>query len=235
MQRVFLSAVLGVALLSSITLPAMATPAYRTVSRDIATQNTVDVQVGQGRSTAIDFSQANEHITYVLLADPSRVVYTANAPIESGQASTLFLRPIEPLEFPGATQTSITNLSVQTVDAAGQQRLYSFNIYHVEQPEAMGIVISPEQPQRPAPEPSPSLDSLDPDTIERGLAVAIEQGYTSADDPIVSAVRKMLSLVRDDRLTLTQAARSTQVPGSVVIALNRLGNQVDRLLTLPSS
>lgn len=103
MQRVFLSTVLGVVLLSSLSLPAIATPTYQTVSRDTATQSEVDVQVEQGRSTAIDFSQTNERIIYVLLADPSRVVYTANAPIEAGQASTLFLRPIDPLEFPGAT------------------------------------------------------------------------------------------------------------------------------------
>lgn len=229
MQRVLLSAVLGVVLLSPMALPAMATPAYRTIDRDTAIQNEVDVQVGQGRSTAIDFSQTNEHITYVLLADPSRVVYTANAPIESGQASTLFLRPIEPLEFPGATQTSITNLSIQTIDAAGQQRLYSFNIHHVEQPESVGIVISPEQLQRPTPEPSPSLDSLDPDMIERGLAFAIEQGYTSADDPIVPAVREMLVLVRDGHLTLTEAAHSMGVPNSVLVALNHLGNEVNQV------
>lgn len=113
---------------------------------------------------------------------------------------------------------------MQTIDAAGQQRLYNFNIHHVEQPEAVGIVISPEQLQRPSPEPSPSLDSLDPDTIERGLAFAIEQGYTSANDPIVPAIREMLALVRDDRLTLTEAAHLAQVSVSVVIALNRLGN-----------
>jgi hypothetical protein len=72
----------------------MAVPAYQVISREAAMQSAVEVQAEPGRSTAIDFSQAHERITYVLLADPSRLVYAANAPIASRQANTLFLRPI---------------------------------------------------------------------------------------------------------------------------------------------
>jgi hypothetical protein len=93
MKRIFVSAVLSLNLMSSVALPVMAAPAYQVISRDVARLSTVDVQVGPGRATAIDFSQAHERITYVLLADPSRLVYAANASITSGQANTLFLRP----------------------------------------------------------------------------------------------------------------------------------------------
>ena len=76
MKRIFVGAVLGLSLMSLIPLPAMAASAYRVINRDAAMQSAVEVQVGPGRSTAIDFSQAHERITYVLLADPSRLVYT---------------------------------------------------------------------------------------------------------------------------------------------------------------
>ncbi len=225
MRRAFASIVLSVTLMSPMTLPAMATSAYRVISRDRAVQSEIDIQVGSGRATAIDFSQTNERITYVLLADPSRLVYSANAPIESGQANTLFLRPIRPLTFPGATTTRVTNLIAQTIDQAGQQRLYTFNVHHVENPQYVGVLISPSQVQQPHPNLQPDLSSLNLDKVERGLEIAIRQGYTSADDPIVARVRKMLSLVRGEHLSITQAANSAQVPITVLMALERLGTQ----------
>ncbi|MBW4475151.1 MAG: hypothetical protein KME45_32940 [Stenomitos rutilans HA7619-LM2] len=223
MKRIFVGAVLSFSLMSPITLSAMAAPAYRVISRDVARLSTVDVQVGPGRATAIDFSQAHEHITYVLLADPSRLVYAANASIDSGQANTLFLRPIRPLKFPGATTTSITNLSVQTLDQAGQQRLYNFNVYHVAQPQYVGVMLSPYQVQPPLTNLQPAFGLLHIDRIEQGLELAIRQGYTPATDPIVARIKTMLTLVRGNRLTIAQAATSAQVPINVLKALERLG------------
>lgn len=86
------------------------------------------VKVWAGRTTAIDFSPMNQKITSVVLADPSRIVYTADVPIQSGQASTLFLRQTEPIKFPGATSSTHTNLLVKTRDRQGNQRLHSFDI-----------------------------------------------------------------------------------------------------------
>lgn len=220
MKRIFVSAVLSLNLMSPVALPVMAAPAYRVISRDAAMQSAVEVQVGPGRATAIDFSQAHERITYVLLADPSRLVYAANALIDSGQANTLFLRPIRPLTFPGATTTSITNLSVQTIDQAGQQRLYNFNIHHVAQPQYMGVVLSPDRSQPRHSHLQQEFSSL---RVEQGLELAIRQGYTSATDPIVARVQQLLSLVRRDHLSIAQAAKAAQVPLTVLKALERLG------------
>ena len=223
MKQIFVSAVLSLNLMSPVALPVMAAPAYQVISRDAAMQSAVEVQVGPGRSTAIDFSQAHERITYVLLADPSRLVYAANASIDSGQANTLFLRPIRPLKFPGATTTSITNLSVQTLDQAGQQRLYNFNIHHVAQPQYMGVVLSPDRSQPRHSHLQQEFSSLLLDRVEQGLELAIRQGYTSATDPIVARVQQLLSLVRRDHLSIAQAAKAAQVPLTVLKALERLG------------
>jgi hypothetical protein len=78
----------------------------------------VQVQVAPGRATPISFSQTDETITYILLADTSRLVHSTDAELETGRAKTVFLRVIQPLRFPGATTTPVTNLMVQTVDSS---------------------------------------------------------------------------------------------------------------------
>lgn len=98
------------------------------VSPKTTNQQPVTVKVLSGRATAIDFSSTKQRITSVVLADSSRLVYNADAPIESGQATTLFLKQIQPLKFPGATTANVTNLFIKTVDSQGRQKLYVFNV-----------------------------------------------------------------------------------------------------------
>lgn len=73
-----------------------------------------NVQVWAGRATAIDFSRIGERITQIFLADPSRLTYTTDVPMDSGMASTVFLRQISPLNFPNLTKAYVTNLFVKT-------------------------------------------------------------------------------------------------------------------------
>ena len=197
-------------------------PAYQAIGRETAAQNIVDVQVAPGRSTPIDFSQTDETITYVLLADPSRVVYTTNAELKSGQAQTLFLRAIEPLTFPGATRTEITNLSVQTIDSAGQQHLYTFNIILIAStPHYVGISVLPDVAGRQ----TLSLDgdrTATLDDVETGLKLSIRRGYTNSNDPVVLGVRQLLILARKENITIEQAATTTNVPLSIVVELAKM-------------
>ena len=122
-------------ILFGVTIPVVyaqaQTPAYRLIERDMATSNRIQVQVTPGRATPISFTQTDEAIAYILVADPSRLVYTTDTDLKSGSATTIFLRAIQPLKFPGATTTTITNLLVQTVDQARQKRLYNFDIVPV--------------------------------------------------------------------------------------------------------
>ncbi|MFN6456107.1 MAG: hypothetical protein RM022_028470 [Nostoc sp. EfeVER01] len=122
-------------ILFGVTIPVVyaqaQTPAYRLIERDMATSNRIQVQVTPGRATPINFTQTDEAIAYILVADPSRLVYTTDTDLKSGRATTIFLRAIQPLKFPGATTTAITNLLVQTVDKTGQKRLYNFDIVPV--------------------------------------------------------------------------------------------------------
>lgn len=122
-------------ILFGVTIPIVQaqaqTPAYRLIERDMAANNRIQVQITPGRATPISFTQTDEAIAYILVADPSRLVYTTDTDLKSGRATTIFLRPIQPLKFPGATTTAITNLLVQTVDKTGQKRLYNFDIVPV--------------------------------------------------------------------------------------------------------
>jgi hypothetical protein len=99
------------------SIAAAQTPAYKVVGQDAALATTTNVPVWAGRSTAIDFSQTGEIITYIGIADPSRAVYNTDADITTNQARTVFIRVIEPLRFPGATTTLITNLSIKTLSS----------------------------------------------------------------------------------------------------------------------
>ena len=214
----------------NVTPPA-SPPAYRVIARERATTTQTLLELETGRSTAIDFSPTQERILFVKLADPSRTTYVANKPIESGQATTLFLTPIQTLTFPGATTNAVTTLLVQTVDAANNQRLYSFNLQPIEVARYTGIVITPVQ-KRPAVKRlrsklvavAPQIDpaTLDIERIEKGLTVALDKGYTPESDPIVAKVRRVIASVQVGQ-SISTAAILAQVPLDVLAALDKLG------------
>lgn len=166
----------------------------------------------------------------MLIADPSRVVYTTNAELESGQAKTLFLRTIQALNFPGATRTQITNLSVQTVDSTGQQRLYNFSIVPVvATPRYIGVsIVNAVAGQQTLMVNGNRTATLS--DIETGLRIAIQRGYTDRNDPIVLGVQQLLTLVRNDNVTIQDAAATVNVPLAVISELARIALD-ERLLT----
>jgi hypothetical protein len=191
---------------------------YQTIGREAATMGSVQLQIAPGRMTTIQF-QSDEIMTAVIIADPSRLVYTASAELGSPQAKSLFLRRIEPLDFPGATTTWVTNLMVQTVDPAGQQRLYNFDITPVsEAPQFVGVTIVPaiagQQTLQIANNRTASIRD-----IEEGLQVAIRKGYTTEDDPVVAGVRQMVAIARGENVALADAALRANVPWEIVAEL----------------
>jgi hypothetical protein len=202
-------------------LPVQAqTSAYQVVDRNRATTSAVQVQVAPGRATPISFNQMDETITYILLADASRVVYSTDVELETGRAKTVFLRVIEPLRFPGATTAPVTNLMVQTVDSRGQNRLYTFDIVHSSHPRYVGVQILPAIAQSQT--FSVGNLNLTPDNIQTGLSIAITRGYTSIDDPVVAKVRRLLELMRTENMTVSEAAQSVGIPLDVLAELGRL-------------
>lgn len=211
--------------LASPVLPAQAqTSAYQVVDRNRATTSAVQVQVAPGRATSISFSQTDETITYILLADASKLVYSTDAELETGWAKTVFLRVIEPLRFPGATTTPVTNLMIQTVDAAGKNRLYTFDVVHSNNPRYVGVQILPAIAGSHASSIAGNLN-LTPDNIQTGLNIAIMRGYTSIDDPVVTKVRQFLELMRTENMTVSEAAYSVGIPWNVLTELVRISQE----------
>lgn len=296
-MKQFATLIIGTStLLLSVTAPVVQaqaqTPAYRLIERDMAASNRIQVQITPGRATPISFTQTDEAIAYILVADPSRLVYTTDTDLKSGRATTIFLRAIQPLKFPGATTTAITNLLVQTVDQAGQKRLYNFDIVPVRRNTGyVGIQIAnafiipprgsklriadaPEDVAVGAASRTPTLkqathsvsnrrrEGIAPSTarrrkaasessaiagqqtllidknrrarvddIETGLRIAINRGYTNKSDPVVPKVQQVLSLLRNSRVTIPEAATSVGVPVEVISELGRIALN-DRLLRL---
>ena len=240
------------AALTALTLPthAIASPrensrgTYQTVDRQTATQSAVTTLVYPGRITAIDFSPTNETITYLALGDPSRVVFQTDFPLDSGTAKTIFLKPIVPLKFPGATGAKVTNLAVKTRDDSGQLRLYNFEIvYYQGTPTHLGIQIVPKTGN------NNSIDinlgggrKASLDEVEIGLRWAIAQGYTPATDPIVSQVRSFLAVARgalsasarNQDLSLVEAAQAAGVDLAVITELARLAFESFKKPLIPS-
>jgi hypothetical protein len=228
MRRLPTLTLVSTALLIGLVSPVLPVRAqasdYLTVDRNRATTSAVQVQVAPGRATSISFSQTDETIAYILLADASQLVYSTDAELETGRAKAVFLRVIQPLRFPGATTTPVTNLMVQTVDARGQNRLYTFDIVHSSNPRYVGVQILSAIARS---QPSPIVGNLNitSDRIQTGLSIAIMRGYTSIDDPVVAKVRQLLELMRTENMTVSEAAYLVEIPLAVIIDLGRLARE----------
>jgi hypothetical protein len=192
------------------------TATYRLLERDKATNSVTQVQVVPGRATPISFSPANETITHILLADPSRLVYTTDK-----RATTIFIKVIQPLNFTGNTTNSITNLLVQTIDKEGQLRLYNFEILQKRsRANYIGIQIIPTV----AGQQRILIDKnrqATVDDIETGLRIALQRGYTTKNDPVVSKVQQLLATLRTNNITIPEAAKSIGLPLEVISALGK--------------
>lgn len=211
------------------------------------------VEVWAGRATAIDFSAVSEKIIQVFLADPSRFTYATDTPLKDGQATTVFLRQIQPLKFPNLTTAIATNLFIKTRNERGRVLLYTFNVqpgkgvpYNTLIVEATSADIGDSRYNSSASLRSPrfakasrtlQVGSFRPATledIERGLAVALRRSYTLPSDRVVAKVRQFLarSYNTTDR-TLVEIAQDVQLSLPVLTQLGLLG--IENVLTTPST
>lgn len=206
--------------------PVVSNGNYQLIDRQAAANSTLDVRVISGRATAIDFTQSDEIIEHILLADPSKSVYTTDAPLGSGRTRVIYLRPIQPLNFPGSTKTYITNLQVTTVDSQRQTRNYVFNIVPSKaNNNYIGIRIT----NNPLLQPITVLGrQVSADDLENGLEIAIQNGFTPANDPITGKVHNLIELIRSG-VPIRSAAESSQVSIPVITALARISYQVKPL------
>lgn len=211
--------------------PSYAQSAILTVNANQARgldSKAIDVKVWTGRATAIDFSGVNERITQIFLADPTHFTYATDTPLDNGQATTIFLRKIQPLKFPNLTTTNITNLFVKTKATDGKANLYTFNLlYSNSSPAYSGLSLSNRTLSPDGKEPTLEVGTFRKATIkdiERGLVSAIRKGYTPPSDPVVTQVREFIALARNTSdKSLVEIARNTKVSLPLLTELGLLG------------
>ncbi|MGL5833612.1 MAG: hypothetical protein ACRC1Z_10335 [Waterburya sp.] len=231
-----------VGLILTPILPVYASPVV--IDRTIAQNQPTTTPVVEGKTTAISF-KTDEVITFVVLSDQSKNVYTTNAPVESGQAKSVYIRQIENLEIPGATASSNPNLFVVTTDRSGEQSEYEFTLFNEPANiDSYKIVIAPPKPVPPKPKiiPPPdntvqtTLGEASPEDVELGLETTLKTGRLTLDDPVVLATREYIALTQNGSSS-DQAIEAVQLPISFVQQLGSLGLQEDtrrRLLPLNS-
>lgn len=174
--------------------PSTLTP----ISQQQANRYAQAVPIFAGRNSAIEF-RTGERIQFLQLSDPSLMVFSTNAPVESGQASVIILRLIRPLRFPGVITTPAPNLTVTT-----NQGTYFFNLVpsYQSQPNTApsGVAIVPGSTMSFASAGQTTIATRQgqatADDVRRGLRVAIRQGFTTQDDPIVDQVQQAIGLMQ---------------------------------------
>lgn len=206
------------------------------IPAEIAGRFATPVQIYPGRNSVIDF-RTGEVISFIQLSDSSRLIFQTNAPIESGAARTVVIRPIETLIFEGSTTSPVPNLVVTTINASGDERTYLFNLVpnrHVPRfsdPNGIAIIADADwqaeiDAQRRAAGPTnviqTGLGVATLQDIARGLRVAIDKKYTRANDPVVYAVLEVLAQTRNGD-PLEEAAAMVGVDLSVLVALGEIG------------
>ena len=197
---------------------------YEQIGQETAIANGINVSVNPGRIAVIDFSTTDEAISYIGLGDASRVVYNTDFPIPSGTAQTIFLLPIEEIDFPGATTAKITNLVAKTVDGKGVSRVYNFQINHSNSVANLGIKITPQTRNRIADVDRQVIKvsygrAANLNDVERGLKLAIDRGFTKTNDPVIAKVKGFIALVRNGNLSVSESAQSVGVDLAVISSL----------------
>ncbi len=236
-------AVLGAILvLGWVSDPVLSVPIIPTLSDSKALIQSTEIVLVPGRSSVIEFRNG-EMIQFISLADIHQIVFSTDLPIDTGQASIIVLKPIEPLRLKGLVEIPYTglvrenypaktiyptNLVVVTSSKSGEKRTYTFDI-------SISLTRNPEIPNGIAivPQVQPSTEETltltdgrkaNLSDIQRGYTEALKQKYTSYKDPAVKKIQKFLDLARYG-VSFSEAAQRADLPFVVIESLAEIGLQ----------
>jgi hypothetical protein len=231
------------------TNKAFAISTVTEVATSIAIAQTTEVVLIPGRQSLIEFRNG-ETIQYISLADVHQIVFSTDLPVESGQASVIVLKTIEPLRLKGVVEAPATgiirkdyphetvyptNLVVITLDEAGEKRTYTFDlkVSLSQTPNASNgvaiVAVDSSQTQVLTLVDGRQANWRD---IERGYAIALKEGYTTSTDPVVTKIQKFLALARQN-VPLLEAAGRVELPLEVIEVLAEMGLQTVESPSLP--
>ncbi len=215
-------------------------PAVDVVNESKAVVQVTEVVLTPGRQSLIEFRNG-ERIQFISLADVSQIVYLTNMPVETGRASLIVLKTIEPLRLKGVVEVPSlgrisedspyetaypTNLVVSTIDSTGELRTYTFDL-RVSVRRVLtasnGIaIISDIEPLKEEVLVLEDGRRAILSDIELGYVEALREKYTSYKDPVVGKIQKFLNLARYD-VSFVEAARRAELPFVIVEKLAEIG------------
>ena len=213
--------------LGTIVRPARL-PTLNPIGATAALQEGATVKIFPGRASVINF-RTDEFITSITLSDPTYVLYTPNAEIDSGQTTALILRLSDGIAFENLTRSSRPNISITTINQKGKQTTYLFDLeiasgLPIPNRDYNGIAIVPDNEAIAS--NGNGIQTMKGyatmNHIERGLRIAIRQGFTVRTDPIVAKVQEVLAQSRNGG-SLMAIAQQVGVPLSVLTTLGELG------------
>ena len=198
---------------------------YDLVSTTDAVRGAIPVTLYFGKIISLDFTDVGEYITFIAPSDRSQFVYNTDLPVNSGEAQSVYLLPIEKINFKGTYQTSHPNLIVKTINNSGQSKQYNFIInFSSGVMTSTGIKIIPSTKKSLNDSNKIRVSAgqtINADDIERGLRIAIVKQFIEADDPVVNKVRNFVFMLRNGN-SVNDAITYTEINPSVVESLGEM-------------
>ena len=231
----------GLGLLGTLGVTKVNAQTYQEITTDKC-NSAIYVDTYPGKITTIDLSPINHNITYLGLGDRSRHVVNTNIPLETGQAKSIFVLPIQKINFEGATTSNTPNLVIQAKSGNGPTVTCNFFLTtNTSTVKSLGIkFIEPEVPQvepvvaKPL-EPGTFFIShgrkATADDLEAGIDVALGKGYTNPSDPVVNQIYSIAFALRNGS-TIEEALESTNLSSAVVNKVAEFGLDLPKKTTL---
>lgn len=216
----------GIGICAGVAGALLASPAQAdiNVSENVAQKKSIPINIIPGQTTAINFEN-NDRVSYLILSDRSKIVYSLNASTDSGQAKSIFLRNIEPLDFPGELNSSQPNLFVVAVNKEGIQKQYEFIIDNSQTYDTK-VNIIPEKKKdktKPINVINTELGTATPEDVRIGLKYKLRKGEVSTEDPIALYTSEAIALTQNGGKTLLALANELEIPLSVLSEFGRTG------------
>jgi hypothetical protein len=212
---------------ASIAASLAATPAQAEmlITENIAQTQAIPINLTSGQISSIHF-QNGYRISYLILSDRSKIVYSLNAPTESGEARSIFLRQIDTLSFPGETTSNQPDLRVVAIDNRGNQRNYKFIVDNSQEHESDITIVPP--PNKPRAKKTPNviytdLGAATPEDIRIGLKYKLDKGEVAPEDPIALYTSEAIAITLNEQKTLLALSKELNIPLSVLSEFGRTG------------
>lgn len=216
----------GIKVCAGITGALLSSPALADINipENIAREKPTPINIIPGQTVAINFKN-DDRVSFLILSSQSEIAYTTNAPVESGQAKSIFLKNIKPLDFPGEINSDNPNLFVVAIDSQGNQEQYEFIVDNSRSHSSEINIVSERKKviQKPANIINTELGAASPEDVRIGLKHKLKKGSISPEDPVVVYTAEAIAATLNSEKDLIALASELNIPLSVLSEFGRIG------------